>query len=91
MKGKPMTTQTAHDTHDHTKVNITINDVHYQVETATMTGSQLKVLAGIADANQLFLEEHGPGDDLQVLNDTSVELKSGMKFFDVPVGNLGAR
>ena len=86
-----MTTQTAHDTHGHTKVNITINDVHFQVEVTTMTGSQLKELAGIAEVNQLFLEKHGPGDDQPVLDDTTVELKSGMKFFDVPVGNLGAR
>ncbi len=72
------------------KCNIFINDVKFTVTDPAPTGSQLKVLAGIAAANQLFLETPGPKDDVQVFNDQPFELKSGMKFYDVPVGNLGA-
>lgn len=72
------------------KFNISINDRKYVVEEPTMTGAQLKVLAAIAPANQLFLESHGHDDDLPVRDDVAIELKSGMKFYDVPIGNLGA-
>ena len=73
------------------KFNIFINDHKYVVDQDEMTGAQLKALAGIALANQLFLESHGHDDDLPVRDDEEIELKSGMKFYDVPVGNLGAR
>jgi hypothetical protein len=72
------------------KVNIFINDHKYVVHEDEMTGAQLKALAGIASSNQLFLENHGNNDDLPVRDDEEIELKSGMKFYDVPVGNLGA-
>lgn len=71
------------------KFNIFINDTRYPVEAPTMTGRQLKELAGIAEENQLFLDAPGHGDDPQVFEDVPFELKSGMKFYDVPVGNLG--
>ncbi len=76
--------------HPH-KIHIEIDRRPYKVTEPAMTGRQLKTLAGISDANQLFLEVPGHGDDLQVLDDVALELKSGMKFYDVPVGNLGAR
>lgn len=72
------------------RFNIFINDRKYVVEERTMTGAQLKMLAGIAPANQLFLESHGHDDDLPVRDDEKIKLKSGMKFYDVPIGNLGA-
>jgi len=73
------------------KLNIVVNDRKYVVDEDEMTGAQLKALAGIAPANQLFLESHGHDDDFPVRDDEEIELKSGMKFYDVPVGNLGAR
>jgi multiubiquitin len=73
------------------KFNIFINDHKYVVDEDEMTGAQLKTLSGIASTNQLFLESHGHDDDLPIRDDEEIELKSGMKFYDVPVGNLGAR
>lgn len=70
-------------------INITIDDTHYQVHTDTMTGVQLKALAHIPEANLLFLEMHGPGDDEQIQNDTVVHLHDGEKFYDMPPGNFG--
>jgi hypothetical protein len=73
----------------HTVINIFINDEHFKVTQEVMTGAQLRALASIADGNQLFQEVPGPGDDLPVAADSTVHLKSGMRFYDVPVGNLG--
>lgn len=72
-----------------TVINIDIDGRHYQVHSAEMSGAQLKQLAGIPDANLLFLEVHGPGDDEQIQDGTLVELHSGEKFYDMPPGNFG--
>jgi hypothetical protein len=74
-----------------TKINIFINDDKYTAPKPVMTGAELKVLAGIAPENQLFEDAPGYHDDPQVFDDVPFKLKSGMKFYDVPVGNLGAR
>lgn len=71
------------------KFNIFINDQKYVVDEPEMTGAQLKALAGIAPANQLFLESRGHDDDVPVRDDEGIEPKSGMKFYDLPIGNLG--
>jgi Multiubiquitin len=73
------------------KIEIFIANTKFDVKEPALTGRQLKALAGIAEANQLFLDVPGHGDDVQVFDDVPFELKSGMKFYDVPVGNLGAR
>mgnify|MGYP001206389234 CR=1 FL=1 len=70
-------------------INIRINSEHYQVDVTSMTGLQIKQLAGIAAGNHLFVDTPGNGDDEQILDDRVVELRSGMAFYDVPVGNLG--
>ena len=72
-------------------VNITINDQRYRLAEQTMTGRALSGLAGVPDGNHLFLEVPGPGDDHQIQPDDVVELRSGMRFYDVPVGNFGLR
>lgn len=73
------------------KVKIFINDHKYEAPKPVMTGAELKILAGIASDNQLFLDAPGNHDDPQILDQEQAHLKSGMKFYDVPVGNLGAR
>jgi len=82
-----ITEQAAHDLAK--KFNIFVNDTRYVVHEPRMTGRQLKDLAGIAESNQLFLDAPGNGDDPQVFDDAPFKLRSGMKFYDVPVGNLG--
>lgn len=81
-------TATALDAHAK-KYNIFINETRYVVTQRTMTGRELKALAEIPEANQIFLDVPGDGDDVQVFDDAPFEMKSGMKFFDIPVGNLG--
>ena len=71
------------------RIHITVDDRPFEVTEQALTGRQLKTLAGIAEANQIFLDVPGHGDDIPVQDDVEFELKSGMKFYDVPVGNLG--
>lgn len=70
-------------------INIFINDAHVKVETTHATGAEIAQLGGIPDGNQIFLSVSGPGDDRPVRRDEQIELKSGMRFYDVPAGNLG--
>lgn len=71
------------------QINIVINTTHYRAPQPVMTGAELAALAGVPAGNQLFLEVPGPGDDRPIRPDEPVELRSGMRFYDVPVGNLG--
>jgi hypothetical protein len=71
------------------KFTIFINDVRYQVEKPTMTGAELKQLGGVAVGNRLFLEEPGPKPDQPIGDTETVNLKPGMKFYDLPPGVVG--
>lgn len=92
-----MTTETAekheHDNekgqHQSQRINIRINGTHYRVDSERLTGVALCALASIPAGNQLFLEVHGEDNDRPIAPDETVELHSGMQFYDVPVGNLG--
>jgi hypothetical protein len=70
-------------------IHIVIDRHEYTVHEREMTGAQLKALAGIPEANLLFLEVHGPGEDEQIQNDTVVQLRDDEHFFDMPPGNFG--
>lgn len=70
-------------------INITINHDHFQVHAGEMTGLQLKQLGHIPDANLLFLEVRGPGEDEQIQDTTVVHLHDGDHFYDMPAGNFG--
>jgi hypothetical protein len=85
--GKPLQPAPRH----RVKIAIFIDDTKFEVTEPTLTGHQLKAMAGIAQANHLFLDVPGHGDDVQVFDDVPFKLKSSMKFYDVPVGNLGSR
>jgi hypothetical protein len=70
-------------------INIFINGTRYEVHERTLTGAQLASLGGVPEGNQIFLEVPGPGDDRPVRSEEPIELKSGMRFYDVPAGDLG--
>lgn len=67
-----------------TKHTIFINDHRYQVEDDALTGAQLKALDGVPAGNTLFLEVPGTEPDRKIDDAESVELKSGMKLYDLP-------
>ena len=64
-------------------INIQIDRVHYKVETATMTGEQLRQLASIAEDRDLFRVVPG-GTDIKIAATDTVQLKSGDRFFTAP-------
>ena len=66
------------------KHTIFINDSRYQVEEDSLTGAGIKALGGIPPANTLFLEVPGPEPDRKVEDAEAVELRSGLKFYDLP-------
>lgn len=66
------------------KHTIFINDHRYQVEQDALTGAQLKALDAIPAGNSLFLEVPGPDPDRKIDDAETVELHSGMKFYDLP-------
>jgi hypothetical protein len=76
------------ETHEIT-ITLIIANGHYEVHVHEMTGAQLKALAGIPEANLLFREVRGPGDDELIQNDALVHLHNDEHFYDMPPGNFG--
>ena len=72
-----------------TVVNIFINDEHFKIDSESLTGRELKELAGIPAANLLFRDLPGQQEDPPVRDDEPVDLKSGNRFYDMPQGNFG--
>jgi Multiubiquitin len=77
------------DTKSMKQLRIFINGDPYFAPEASMTGDQLLELAGLPATNQLFLDIPGQGDDRPIGANEEFELRSGMKFYDVPVGTFG--
>ena len=71
------------------RIRIFVNNEPFFAPKPRMTGAEILAVAGVAEGNQLFLEIPGPGDDRPIRPEEAVELRSGMKFYDVPVGTFG--
>lgn len=63
---------------------IFVNDNSYQVDEDAMTGAQIKALDDVPAGNSLFLEVPGPDPDRKIDDSETIELRSGMKFYDLP-------
>lgn len=70
-------------------VPILINGTHYFAPSEKMTGKELKALGGVPPGNRLYLEVPGPRPDTAVPDDLAIELRPGMKFYDLPPGTVG--
>lgn len=64
-------------------INIQIDRTHYKLESAAVTGQQLRELASIAGDRDLFRVVPG-GSDLKIEAGATVQLKSGDRFFTAP-------
>lgn len=64
-------------------INIQIDRTHFKVETAALTGQQLRELAGIPVDRDLFRVVPG-GSDQKIEASATVQLKSGARFFTAP-------
>lgn len=62
----------------------------YHVESATLSGSQIKALASKDLQYGLFLESRGTEPDLSIPDGSSVKLEPGMHFYTVPAAVFGA-
>mgnify|MGYP000847094624 FL=1 len=82
-------TATTSPTDSRRKLRIFVNDQPFFAPEPVMTGAEILAMAGLPEGNHLFLEVPGPEDDRQIRPDEPVKLKSGMKFYDVPVGTFG--
>ncbi len=76
------TNEQHHDKEQH-PISIQIDRVHYTVETATMTGEQLRQLGSIPADRDLFRVVPG-GTDIKIAPTDTVQLKSGDRFFTAP-------
>jgi len=66
---------------------IFVDGKKHTVETPYLNGAQIKSLGSVPSEYQLFLEQ--PGDDKQVSDSESVQLKNGMHFYSVPPATFG--
>jgi hypothetical protein len=71
------------------RLRIFINNEPYFAPDPVMIGAEILTLASLPDTNQLFLEVAGPADDLPIGPEQPVNIRPGMKFYDVPVGTFG--
>jgi len=62
----------------------------YTTSNSSLTGAEIKQLAGITASYQLFLEEEGDKPDLQISDGEAVNLEGETKhFFAVPPATFG--
>ena len=74
------------------KFKFFVDNKEYEWSKPTITGAEIRVVAGIAPTYQLFLEAHGEKkEDRQIRNDDIVNLKEhGVeKLFSVPPATFG--
>ena len=74
---------------EHHGFTIFIDATRYHVTQTSMTGAQLKALAGIDAQYQLYLEEVGDEPDKLINDHESVPIKDDMHFFAIPPATFG--
>jgi len=77
---------------DGNKFKFFVNDTKFEVDQRSMTGAQIKAVAGVDLSFELFLEEPGADRPDRKINDSdSVDLSApGVeKFYTVPVATFG--
>lgn len=74
----------------HHSFQIFIDSKHYTVDKTSMTGAELKALAGIDPQYQLFLEMQGNEDDKPIGDSEAVAIKNGLHFFAIPATTFGS-
>lgn len=70
---------------------IHIDNRLFKVEQASMTGAELKALAGLDATYQLFLEEKGDKADRQIADNEPVRMENGLHFFASQPATFGCK
>ena len=73
----------------HHEFVIFIDAVRYTITQSSMTGAQLKALAGKDAQYQLYLEVQGDHPDKLIQDDESVAIKEDMHFYALPPATFG--
>ncbi|MFD1122439.1 multiubiquitin domain-containing protein [Methylophilus flavus] len=63
---------------------IFIDGTKYTVEADQLTGAQLRALVPVPDNRDLWLEVHGPKDDILIRPEKEYEIKPGSQFYTAP-------
>lgn len=65
---------------------ILIDQDPYDWEKSTITGNEIRTLAGVDPKHSVFLKVNGPGDDIEVGNDQEIDLSEPGRehFFTAP-------
>jgi hypothetical protein len=64
----------------------------YETDKPSLTGAEIKAIAGVTPTYQLYLEEEGDKPDRAISDGEAVELKSGehtRHFYAVPPATFG--
>lgn len=78
-----------HEEHKPHEFKIFIDAVAYTVTQTTMSGAQLKALAGKDAQYQLYLEEEGDRPDKPIADTESVTIREDMHFYAIPPATFG--
>ena len=79
-----MNTSSHESNHQEQAVHIEIDEVKYTLPSGKVTGAQLRALVPVAVDRDLWLEVHGPKDDILIRPETEYEVKSGSSFYTAP-------
>lgn len=66
------------------EIPIFIDDVKYALVSTEVTGTQLRALVPVSADRDLWLEVHGPKDDILIRPDQEYEVKPGTHFYTAP-------
>jgi hypothetical protein len=69
--------------------SIHIDGSEFKTDKSSMTGAELKELAGKDQQYQIFLEGHGHDPDRAIGDTEGVTIKSGLHFYTVPPATFG--
>ncbi|WP_449428588.1 multiubiquitin domain-containing protein [Rhodanobacter umsongensis] len=86
-------TDIAQDQHEHghpKTYHFFVDGKKYDSEQSSLTGADVKRIAGVNPTYQLFQEEEGDEPDRPVADSTGIDLSKGTKhFFAVPPATFG--
>jgi hypothetical protein len=71
------------------EISIFVDAVKYKVTKTSMTGAEIKALAGRDAQYQLYLEETGDQPDKAVGDTESLALRNDMHFYAIPPTTFG--
>ena len=71
------------------EITIFIDAKGYEVTKTSITGAEIKALAGIDAQYQLYLEETGDKPDKPIADTESLPLKQDMHFYAIPPTTFG--